>query len=299
MEGNHEHDILQGCRPVAAYRLHTIPRCNGERIANNRRPLGARNAMPGGHSGTPGKPAIWAPTDRAFLRWWVPLILVSHRRGGAAGDDRPYQCGRFLGVVRAVVAALLIVAGLALLGEWALDMRRETPVRRSGSFVGILLSDCVSGYLGDWMESLWARLRIHGIGDNDFFNFFGLPEHDFDQPADTRPIPANASIQILDPRGDVSITAADQPNLEVQAHEMAYANSDSDAKKIFDSEAAQGDGERNCRAGAVRRQRSWKSESDGHGAAHGAGDGECGQGRRGGSGLGAGINVTAPHGTCI
>ena len=36
----------------------------------------------------------------------------------------------------------------------------------------------------------------------------------------------------------MSITAGDQPNLEVQAHEMAYADSDSGAKTIFDSEAA-------------------------------------------------------------
>src|SRR6202453_2747113 len=33
---------------------------------------------------------------------------------------------------------LLIGAGLALLGEWALDAKRKTPVRRRGSFVGIL-----------------------------------------------------------------------------------------------------------------------------------------------------------------
>ena len=55
---------------------------------------------------------------------------------------------------------------------------------------------------------------------------------------DNRPIPANATIEIEDPHGDVSITAGDQPNLEVQAHEVAYAHSDSDAKKIFDAEAA-------------------------------------------------------------
>ena len=46
---------------------------------------------------------------------------------------------------------LLIVAGLALLGEWALDMRRPTPVHRSGSFVGILflvafLGLCAAGW---------------------------------------------------------------------------------------------------------------------------------------------------------
>ena len=132
---------------------------------------------------------------------------------------------------------LLIVAGLALLGEWALDMRRPTPVHRSGSFVGILflvalLGLCAAG---------WNHMRpwIGGWnGDNDFFNFWGQPEHDFDQPTDTTTIPANATIQIVNPRGDVSITAGDEPSLQVQAHEMAYAESDSEAKKIFDSESA-------------------------------------------------------------
>ena len=34
---------------------------------------------------------------------------------------------------------LLILAGLALLGEWALDLRSKTPVRRGGGFVGIII----------------------------------------------------------------------------------------------------------------------------------------------------------------
>ncbi len=132
---------------------------------------------------------------------------------------------------------LLIAAGLALLGEWALDLRRATPVRRSGSFVGILL---LVAFLG-LCAAGWNHMRPfigNWNGDNDFFNFLGLPEHDSDQPADIRPIPANASIEIQNPRGDVSISAGDQPSLEVQAHEIAYADSDSEAKKIFDAEAA-------------------------------------------------------------
>ena len=40
---------------------------------------------------------------------------------------------------------LLIGAGLALLGEWALDLRREAPVRRGGGVVGILI---VLAFLG-------------------------------------------------------------------------------------------------------------------------------------------------------
>jgi len=65
-----------------------------------------------------------------------------------------------------------------------------------------------------------------------------LPEHDMDQPVDNRPIPADATVEIQDPHGDVSITAGDQPNLEVQAHEVVYAHSDADAKRIFDAVAA-------------------------------------------------------------
>ena len=132
---------------------------------------------------------------------------------------------------------LLIGAGLALLGEWALDMRRATPVRRGGGFIGILIMLAIVGaiaaahnhFSGPWSDR---------FGDNGFFNVFGLPEHDNDQPLDNITIPANASIEIVNPRGDVSITAADQPNLEVQAHEIAYADSDSQAKKIFNAEAA-------------------------------------------------------------
>jgi DUF4097 and DUF4098 domain-containing protein YvlB len=133
---------------------------------------------------------------------------------------------------------LLIGAGLALLGEWALDMKRKTPVRRGGSFVGILvllaiLGVCASGWnhMGPW----FGHWDDH---NDDFFNAFGLPEHDNEQQLLNTQVPANGIIDIENPRGDVSITAEDGSNVEVQAHQMAYANSDEDAKKIFDSETA-------------------------------------------------------------
>jgi DUF4097 and DUF4098 domain-containing protein YvlB len=66
-----------------------------------------------------------------------------------------------------------------------------------------------------------------------------MPEHDNDQHVLTAQIPANASVDIQNPRGDISISAGDGSTVEVQAHQVAFANSDSDAKKIFDSEAAQ------------------------------------------------------------
>jgi len=51
-------------------------------------------------------------------------------------------------------------------------------------------------------------------------------------------IPENATVQIENPRGDVSVTSGDSTNIEVQAHEVAFAGSDEEAKKIFAAEQA-------------------------------------------------------------
>lgn len=133
---------------------------------------------------------------------------------------------------------LLIAAGLAMLGEWALDLRRETPVRRGSGFVGVLILLAVLGFAASgWNNNFWGPMRAEWGDHNDnFFNMFGLPERDTDQQALSVQIPANAAVQIENPRGDVSVTAGDSPNIEVQAHEVAFANSDSEAKKIFEAE---------------------------------------------------------------
>ena len=54
---------------------------------------------------------------------------------------------------------LLIGAGLALLAEWALDMRRKTPVRRSGGFIGILDRAGHCGRPGGGTQPLLGALR--------------------------------------------------------------------------------------------------------------------------------------------
>ena len=134
---------------------------------------------------------------------------------------------------------LLIAAGLALLGEWALDLGRGIPVRRGGSFVGILIVLAFVGLGAAGWNNFWGPFRTHwGNQGDDFFNVFGLPEHDSDQQVLTSQIPANAAIEIQNPRGDVSITAGNVSIVQVQAHEVAFADSDADAKRIFDSEAA-------------------------------------------------------------
>lgn len=135
---------------------------------------------------------------------------------------------------------MLIAAGLAMLAEWALDLRRETPVRRGTGFVGVLILLAVLGFCASgWTRGYWGPWRADfGDHDDDFFNMFGAPQHDLDQQLQTVQIPSNATVQIENPRGDVSVTAGDSPNLEVKAHEVAFSGSDEDAKKIFDAEQA-------------------------------------------------------------
>jgi DUF4097 and DUF4098 domain-containing protein YvlB len=134
---------------------------------------------------------------------------------------------------------LLIAAGLALLAEWALDMRRATPVHRGGGFVGALVLLALLGFTASGWNNFWGPMRAEwGDHDDNFFNYFGLPERNQDQQALNTVVPANAVIQIENPRGDVSVTAGDGPDVQVQAHEVAFANSDSEARRIFDAEQA-------------------------------------------------------------
>ncbi|HWA93351.1 MAG TPA: DUF4097 family beta strand repeat-containing protein [Terracidiphilus sp.] len=134
---------------------------------------------------------------------------------------------------------LLIAAGLAMLAEWAIDLKRDTPVRRSNGFIGVLVLLAFLGFAASGWAGFWGPFRGHwGNNGDDFFNVFGLPEHDFDQEVLNVQIPANATVQIENPRGDVNVTAGDVTNITVQAHEVAYAGSDDEAKKIFDAEQA-------------------------------------------------------------
>lgn len=192
---------------------------------------------------------------------------------------------------------LLIGAGVALLAEWALDATRKVPVRRGGSFVGILVLLAIIGLGAAGWDNWWGPFRANfGDQGDDFFNAFGRPERDFDQQALNAAIAANGSIQIQNPRGDVSITAGDGPNVEVQSHEVAYANSDSDAKKIWDSEAAH--------LTVSGNDVLIKSESNNSGRLNltitvpksAKVSVDAGHGDITAAGLGSGINLTASHG---
>ena len=192
---------------------------------------------------------------------------------------------------------LLIGAVLAMLGEWALDMRRETPIHRSGNFVGILIFLAILGVFAAWGHSWWGPMRAEWGEHDDFFNMFGRPQHDMDQQVLNTQIPPNSVIEIQNPRGDVSVTAAeDSASVQVQAHAVAYADSDSEANKIFASEAAH--------VTVSGKSVLVKSEGNNRGrlnltvivpktalVAVMAGRGDVTA-----AGLGAGVNITAAHG---
>jgi len=187
-----------------------------------------RNAMKANYMGVygPRVPSVVGPIILISIGI-VALLVITGKISGSdfwAWNDRWWPL-------------LLIGAGLALLGEWALDQRREVPVRRGGSFVGLLILFTFFEFSATGWHHMGPWFNHWDGDDNDFFNSFGQPEHDYNQKLLSSTVPANASIEIDNPHGDVSITAGDVSTVEVQAQEVAFAGSDSDAKKIFDAEA--------------------------------------------------------------
>jgi DUF4097 and DUF4098 domain-containing protein YvlB len=135
---------------------------------------------------------------------------------------------------------LLIGIGVIALAEWAIDLRRDNPpARRFGGYFGIIVLIVILGTGAAGWHRFWGPLRAQFGDDNDnFFNALGEPQHDIDQPLLNTKVPANAQIEIQNPRGDVSISAGDDADVAVRAHQVAFANSDTEAKKIFDSQQA-------------------------------------------------------------
>ncbi len=245
-----------------------------------------RYAMKAGYVGTygPRVPSIVGPIILIGIGIIAMLVMTGH----IAASQFWAWYGRWWPL-------LLIGAGLALLAEWAVDLRRETPIRRGGGFIGILVILAIVGFAATGVNKLGAH--FDGWNDNNnFFGSFSGPEHDNDQQVLSAQIPPNSTIEIQDPIGNVSVMGGDGSTIEVQAHEVAYAESDAEAKKIFNAEAAQ--------LKVSGNSVLVKSDSSSNGKLHltitvpktakitvNAGRGDVTA-----AGLGAGINVTAPHG---
>ena len=166
-----------------------------------------------------------------------PVILISIGVVALLVITGHLDAARFWGWYAHWWPLLLIGAGVGLLAEWALDMRRKTPVRRGGSFVGIIILLALLGFAASGWHHVGPFVDSWGNDNGDLFNMFGLPEHDLDKQVLNTEIPANATVDVENPRGDVSVTASESSTMSVQAHEVAFADSDSDAQNIFAAEA--------------------------------------------------------------
>lgn len=187
-----------------------------------------RHAMRSGYMGGPYIPRVPSIVG--------PIILIAIGIVGLLLYSGRIAPGTFWSWYGHWWPLLLIIAGLGLLAEWALDMRRQTPVHRGGGFVGVLILLAILGFGAASSGEFWGPMRANwGNHEDNFFNMFGLPEHDQDQQLLNVQAAPNAVVQIENPRGDVSVTAGDGLNVEVQAHQVAFASSESEARKIFDA----------------------------------------------------------------
>jgi DUF4097 and DUF4098 domain-containing protein YvlB len=129
---------------------------------------------------------------------------------------------------------LLVIIGVALLVEWFVDRNTAYPVRRGGGLVFLLVLIVALGWSASSWHN-WAPIRDQfGDDDDDFFHFMG-EEHDYDEQNSVA-IPAGAHVQIQNPRGDVTVAAAEgDGSMHVRIHKVVYASSDDEAKRVFSS----------------------------------------------------------------
>jgi len=170
----------------------------------------------------PRVPSMVGPIILISIGVIALLVMTGHL---AAGD--------FWGWYGRWWPLLLIAAGLALLAEWGLDLRRATPIRRSGGFVGILIFLAFLGIAANGFGHAGNWFGPWGHNGDDFFSAFGMPEHTSDLAPQSAQIPANADVVIDLAHGDLSVVGSDDSAIEVQAHAVVHASSDSDATKVF------------------------------------------------------------------
>lgn len=128
---------------------------------------------------------------------------------------------------------LLIGLGLISLLEWFLD--RDQPYQRRHGTFGIVL--LISLFVGVAYTVSYSRNHAShwpadiGIDPGDWPPMMGEEhEHDVDS---TVGVPANASVAVQNPRGDVTITGSADTQVHVHAHQIVNSRSDNDAAQIF------------------------------------------------------------------
>ncbi len=130
---------------------------------------------------------------------------------------------------------LLVAAGLILIAEWAFDSHNASqvpagaPYARRGVGSGVIFLLIVLALTGASIDGFHDRVlpALH-VDSDDFGQFLG-DRHDFTQQID-QPFPANASLTIDNPRGDVTVTGASADNqIHVVVNKQVYAWGDDNA----------------------------------------------------------------------
>lgn len=131
---------------------------------------------------------------------------------------------------------LLIGIGVVLLVEYFFDRNNPYAGRRSMGGFGFLIVLILLAGWGTHAAHVWGPFSDH-FSDNgdDFWSMMG-EEHDNDVELN-QDITANASLQVQNPRGDVTITASPDAQIHVRAHQVVHSSSDSDTRKVFDAVA--------------------------------------------------------------
>src|ERR1700733_10963819 len=127
---------------------------------------------------------------------------------------------------------LLIGIGLISLAEYFLDRDNPYAGRRSaGGIVFLILLFAFLGF-GSHSARYWVPFSEQ-FGDNgdDLFSMLG-EEHDNDVQMD-QAIAANGTVNVQNPRGDVTVTASTDGQMHLRAHQIVHTNSDDNAQKIF------------------------------------------------------------------
>lgn len=129
--------------------------------------------------------------------------------------------------------AVLIVAGLVLLVEWAIDQRRQTAGARTlgGGVITLLIFLAFAGIISRAIQhSMDFKDHVFGPDFSNLDHLFGNQHDAYDDLSSA--IPAGAALTIRNPRGDVAVTGTSTDGqVHVSVHKHAYAWKDNDADR--------------------------------------------------------------------
>jgi DUF4097 and DUF4098 domain-containing protein YvlB len=126
---------------------------------------------------------------------------------------------------------LLIAAGVISLLEYFFDRGDPYGRRRAGGgFIVLILLLLFLGW-GAHGARRWGHQL--GVNNNDLLFMFG-EEHDNDIQMD-QAASANGTINVQNPRGDITVTTSTDGQIHLRAHEVVHTSSDKDAQRAFDA----------------------------------------------------------------